>query len=192
MMLVDLKNAFSLFEIALTSAICLIYCIESAGVELKKRKISALFIAFIFFIPIFETSTAGLMRGVTGDFSITSLLLLWSAFFVSPQSIPAKYQWSIILIAIIFYPCALGLSMFDPYSLGYGSYSFFTILMLLGCCMWFAKWYRLLIIFSFSILAWCISWHESTNLWDYLLDPFFVMWCVLASLTRVTSKNLLQ
>ena len=38
------------------------------------------------------------------------------------------------------------------------------------------------LIVSLAVIAWSIHWHESTNLWDYLLDPFLAVWAIIISI----------
>ena len=35
---------------------------------------------------------------------------------------------------------------------------------------------------SLAVIAWSIHWHESNNLWDYLLDPFLAIWAITLSI----------
>ena len=53
-----------------------------------------------------------------------------------------------------------------------------TILFAVVCG--FTGWTKGVWIISFAIIAWAVNWHESANLWDYLLDPFLAIWAVLA------------
>lgn len=191
-MSVDLKEMVVLFEIALATGIIFIYVIELFGIVIKKRNLLTLSIAILFCLPVFELPIAGFIRGATGDLSVMTLLLLGSAFFIPGKPVPRLYPAGIILVALFFYPCALGWGMIDPYAWGYGSLIFFIALMIIGFCMWLAKWNRVLVIFSLAILAWCVSWHESRNLWDYLLDPFLVVGCVLMSFPRKRIKGILH
>jgi ABC-type Fe3+-siderophore transport system permease subunit len=88
----------------------------------------------------------------------------------------------IALASILFYPFALGLTMFDPYSWGYGSIIFVVAVMMMALLFFFTKrsWEALMI--SLAVIAWSIHWHESTNLWDYLLDPFLAVWAIIVSI----------
>jgi hypothetical protein len=88
----------------------------------------------------------------------------------------------IALASILFYPFALGLTMFDPYSWGYGSIIFVVAVMMMALLFFFTKrsWEALTI--SLAVIAWSIHWHESTNLWDYLLDPFLAVWAIIISI----------
>jgi len=74
------------------------------------------------------------------------------------------------------------LTMFDPYSWGYGSIIFVVAVMMMALLFFFTKhsWEALMI--SLAVIAWSIHWHEATNLWDYLLDPFLAVWAIIISI----------
>jgi hypothetical protein len=122
---------------------------------------------------------AAYIRGVTGDLSILSLLLIvftwsgWNAFRIASIT-----PILIAVVAILFYPFALGFTMFDPYAWGYHSSVFVGTILLVAAIYFFAKhsWEALMI--SITVIAWSIHWHESINLWDYLLDPFLAAWAI--------------
>lgn len=190
----NFQQGVALFEMALTSAIILIYFFErlfNLSIRMKKRFLMAFILLNVFFwsfsfigLPI-ELPLAAYVRGMTGDLSVVFLLLLWSYFFIPMQiPTPISYQLGLVLVACLFYPCALGWGMIDPYAWGYGSWIFLVTIFLITLCMWLMKWHRLVIIFALAIMAWSFNLHESTNLWDYLLDPFLVSWCLVGMLLR--------
>jgi hypothetical protein len=122
---------------------------------------------------------AAYIRGVTGDLSILSLLLIvftwsgWNAFrIVSITPI------LITVVSILFYPFALGFTMFDPYTWGYHSSVFAGTVLLVAAIYFFAKHSWEALMLSIAVIAWSIHWHESMNLWDYLLDPFLAAWAI--------------
>jgi len=41
-----------------------------------------------------------------------------------------------------------------------------------------ANWSKGVWIIAIAIIAWSAHWHESANLWDYLLDPFLAIWAI--------------
>ena len=122
---------------------------------------------------------AAYIRGVTGDLSILSLLLIlftwsgWSAFRIASVT-----PILIAVIAILFYPFALGLTFFDPYAWGYHSSVFAGTVLLIAAIYFFAKHSWEALMLSIAVIAWSIHWHESNNLWDYLLDPFLAAWAI--------------
>jgi hypothetical protein len=77
----------------------------------------------------------------------------------------------IALVAIVFYPLALGVSMLDPYAWGYDSIALLAAVIITALIAWLAGSNRIAIILAMAILAWAAGWHESANLWDYILDP---------------------
>jgi len=84
----------------------------------------------------------------------------------------------IALLAITFYPLALGVGMLDPYAWGYGSIFLLAGVLITAFVAWLAGSNRIAIILALAILAWTVGWHESTNLWDYVLDPFLGLWAI--------------
>ena len=129
---------------------------------------------------------AAYIRGVTGDLSILSLMLnicSWSG--MNAFRIASITPILIAVVAILFYPFALGFTMFDPYAWGYHSSIFVGTVLLVAAIYFFAKhsWEALMI--SITVIAWSIHWHESINLWDYLLDPFLAVWAIGLSIRWV-------
>ena len=182
----------SLIEIAISSAIVLAWLAQGlffkedgSGRIVALRALVCFVLANLLFWPVFtlftplELPLAAYVRGFTGELSITSMLLLWTAYF-SPKEIhvPAVMKVWIALVAIAFYPLALGVGMIDPYAWGYGSITLLAGVLATALVAWLAGSNRIAIILAVAILAWTVGWHESTNLWDYILDPFLGLWAI--------------
>ena len=123
------------------------------------------------------------VRGVTGELSIVTMILILFTWSSAPAyRLSSVTPLIIALASFLFYPFALGLTMFDPYSWGYGSIIFVVAVMMMALLFFFTKrsWEALMI--SLAVIAWSIHWHESTNLWDYLLDPFLAVWAIIISI----------
>lgn len=140
-------------------------------------------------IPLNGLPIAGYIRGATGDLSITTQILLWSAMlrpWLPDHLIATKaHRALLVLIAIsaaLLYPMALGFSMSDPYRLGYGEPFFITALLILASLAWLHRSFLIPLCISLATLAWSIGWLESDNLWDYLLDPFVAIYALSALL----------
>ena len=142
-------------------------------------------------IPLWGVSLAGFVRGMTGDLSIATLVLLALALarsFFDRAALDGQNRnamLSVILIAaILFYPLALGLGMFDPYRLGYGNLWFMVLL--LGLTIWASLRYSTLlaICIALAVVAWSAGWYESHNLWDYLLDPWLAVYAFAVQVKR--------
>lgn len=75
---------------------------------------------------------------------------------------------------ILLYPMALGLGGLDPYRFGWGFSWLFVFLLVTTLVLLFLK-NRLGIILMACVLCYDLHLLESQNMWDYLVDPFFVI-----------------
>ncbi len=146
-------------------------------------------------VPIGTLPLAAYVRGATGDFSVTTLLLFVGGYvsrkFRCGMAIyPPSLTLQILLaaIAIGFYPMALGMGPFDPYQLGYGNTAFVVTLLLLTLLAWLAKSDLIALCISTSLIAWALGWYESDNLWDYLLDPFISVYALVALIVDAINR----
>jgi hypothetical protein len=137
-------------------------------------------------IPLWGLSLAGFVRGITGDLSIATLVLLALALVrtLSGRTLVDDANRllmlrAIAIAAVLFYPLALGFSTFDPYRLGYGNLWFMAAL--LGLAVWsvlrYSTFFALCI--ALAVAAWSAGWYESPNLWDYLLDPWLAIYAIV-------------
>ncbi len=135
----------------------------------------------LLFLRIDGIRIAGYVRGIAGDLSVTTLLLLASsavAFAGGPKLHDRREFQTLALYvlagAALLYPMALGLTSFDPYALGYPDR---MPTLLLGLApVAFLAWLRgrllVLLAFVLALAAFRFELLESGNLWDYLLDPW--------------------
>jgi hypothetical protein len=161
----------------------------------------AMFLGAIFvyaLLPITGMSLAAYLRGGIGDVSITTLLLLWSVLakpWLSCTTLNIKNRFAlfalIALAALALYLMALGIGAYDPYRLGYGNTPFVTTVLLIALAAWYWKIYWVTLCIACATLAWAMGWYESTNLWDYLLDPFVASYA-LAVITKKIAMTLLK
>jgi hypothetical protein len=185
-MMTQYLQLIALLEMSLTCAVVLIVVLQkfsSVEIPFLGRIALALLFGNLFFWPLgmsLELPLSAYVRGATGDLSIVTLLLLWSSVLPSARNTPLGFKVPIALIAIMFYPLALGFGMVDPYAWGYGSLSLLIAVILLAIICGLTGWTKGVWIFSLTIIAWAAQWHESTNLWDYLLDPFLAIWALFA------------
>ena len=159
------------------------------------RPRQAMLIAAVFalmLIPFGGMPLAAYVRGMTGDLSITTLVLLWCALsqpWLEQPSQRSKQSRHTLLIlialtALALYPMALGVGAFDPYRLGYSNPLFVGVLLLIALTAWWVRFYLVALCIALAALAWTIGWYESDNLWDYLLDPFVAVYALAAVITR--------
>ena len=96
-------------------------------------------------IPFADTSIWLWMRGLIGDLSILSVVLLtgYLGFHVTGREVLDRKTRSALYVTaftggLLLYPATLGLSLYDPYRLGYGLILAFVLLGL-SVLLWFAK-----------------------------------------------------
>ena len=188
-------QTIALVEMALACSAAAIWILQ----KLSQREFSfitkailLLAMANLLFWPLgmsLDLPLAAYVRGVVGDLSIVTLLLLLSSLFLNQRQAPAGFKLGIVVVGFAFYPFALGFTMFDPYAWGYGSIAFLIAVLLCAMVCVLANSIREAWMIAFAIIAWGISWHESANLWDYLLDPLLLAWAMLTLIAGVMRKR---
>ena len=185
-MMTPYLQIIALLEMSLTCSVVLMIFLQkisSIEIPFAIRLLAVLLLVNLFFWPLgmsLELPLSAYVRGVTGELSIVTMLLLWSSILPAAKKTPLGFKVTLALIAIMFYPLALGLGMVDPYAWGYGSITLLIATILFAVACGLAGWIKGVWIISFAIVAWAAHWHESANLWDYLLDPFLAIWAILA------------
>jgi hypothetical protein len=185
-MMAPYLQIIALLEMSLTCAVVLVILMQklsSIEVPFLIRLLIALLLANLFFWPLgmsLELPLSAYVRGVTGELSVVTMLLLWGSILPDAKKTPLGFKVPVALISIVFYPLALGVGMMDPYAWGYGSIGFLGAVILFAVACGLAGWTKGIWIISFAMIAWSVHWHESANLWDYVLDPFLAIWALFA------------
>lgn len=137
--------------------------------------------AFIVVITVGGLPLARWMISFNANFSISLTAILFCK--VTENSFGVKLLdknalltcWVFSLTAgVILYPMALGLGIFDPYQAGWGFSWLFVVLCGVTILLLIMK-NRFAVVLMAAILAYNLHLLESTNLWDYLVDPFMVL-----------------
>ena len=189
------QQSIALVEMSLVCAAVLVWLLQKGfqqALPMSAKVILLLIIANLFFWPLglnLELPLSAYVRGVIGDLSTVTVLLLLSALFVRNQSAPWSVRVAIGLVGLCFYPFALGLGMFDPYGWGYSSVALLIAVLVFALLSAIAKWNRGAWIIGLAIIAWGMQWHESTNLWDYLIDPILVVWAIFGVIATIMKKR---
>lgn len=182
----SLMQILALIELSITTSIISIWALQKFSPNpfpFAVKLFLVLLIGNVMFWPLglgMELPLVAYVRGVTGDLSIVLILLLWSTLLPSSKPTPIAFKFAVAIIAVCFYPFALGLGMIDPYAWGYGSISFLIAVLVFAVVCALANWTKGVWIIAIAIIAWAAHWHESSNLWDYLLDPFLAIWALIA------------
>ena len=185
----------ALIEMSVTCAVVITWLLQKTASQefpWMLKVLLTVLIGNLFYWPLgfgMELPLAAYVRGVTGDLSIVTLLLLWTSALLSAKPTPILFKFAIVLLALSFYPFALGLGMIDPYAWGYGSIAFFIGVLTFALVCGLLNWVKGVWIIAIAIIAWAAHWHESANLWDYLLDPFLVIWALLAPLGTLNRRR---
>jgi hypothetical protein len=150
------------------------------------------------FVPIHGIAALGYLRGIAGDLSIPSLLLLASAL-VGLLGGPRLHDGRelealagfVLAASALLYPMALGLTAFDPYAYGYPGRERLLVVALSMIAL--VAWYRGLLLvvlgIALALAAFRLELLESRNLWDYLLDPWLVVSLVGFTIFARASKS---
>lgn len=137
--------------------------------------------ALVVVIPLGGLPLARWPISINANFSISLTALVLSKVWENASGIrlldrKAFLSSSIfgLLAGLALYPMALGLGRFDPYEFGWSFSWLFVLLMVITVILLFMK-NRFGVVMVASILGYDLELLESANLWDYLVDPFFVL-----------------
>ncbi len=141
--------------------------------------------------PLGGLPAAGYLRGIMGDLSIPTMVLLLRGLFRpvlrwGPVDAKSGLALQVLVVGggLALYPPAVGFGPFDPYRLGYADHWFLFTLLLLALACWRLRLHLVTVSVALSVLAHAVGWDESRNLWDYLLDPLVSTWGLCALLLR--------
>ena len=136
--------------------------------------------AIVIIVPIAGVSLAGHLRGLWGDPSIVTFLLLF-LYTVRPSSLPNRPRISTCVLVSLFVMLPLYLPLFllnpnvplDLYSYGWKpKWILIAIAVIaLGSVMMRRLAPRWTNIIAIALIASSVGLMESDNLWDYLVDP---------------------
>ena len=175
--------AASGIALALCATWLRIYCRLSGHNRTKPTSVTAItlavFVLLLLPMPGVGIALAAFLRGFSADLSITlTVLCAFSVVRSLRGTVVINQRESTMLMcavaagALLLYPTALGWGDWDAYRLGWGSWLFLFVLAAV-CVISVLSGLRVLPAFvALALLAWSLGLMESTNLWDYLLDPW--------------------
>ena len=136
--------------------------------------------AIVIIVPVAGVSIAGHLRGLWGDPSIVTFLLLFLYTF-RPSSLPNRPRISTCVLVSLFVMLPLYLPLFllnpnvpvDLYAIGWHpKWILIAIAVIaLGSVMMRRLAPRWTNIIAIALIASSVGLMESDNLWDYLVDP---------------------
>ncbi|MBU3626841.1 hypothetical protein ICN48_11440 [Polynucleobacter sp. JS-Safj-400b-B2] len=189
----SLMQALALIELSITCAVVCIWALQKLSPNAMPFPVKVILVILIgntLFWPLgMNLPLIAYVRGVTGDLSIVLTLLLWISLLPTNKPAPIAFKLTVAIISLCFYPFALGVGMIDPYAWGYGSIAFLIAVLFFALVCGLSNWSKGVWIIAIAILAWAVHWHESANLWDYLLDPFLTIWAFIALIGMLYRKR---
>lgn len=150
-------------------------------------RLSVLFaLLLVALIPLSTGLTlAGLLRGLTDDLAMTTLIWLVLAVAIRlgyVQRMSPAEKWPLWLgfglLGLILYPAAMGVGMLDTYRWGYHPRLLVIAVGVLTLAFLLARAYVGILMLALASLAYLLDLKPSSNYWDYLLDPLLVIYCL--------------
>ena len=142
-------------------------------------------VCVVLWLPLAGVQLISYVRGTIGDLSVTTLCLLvlgcWNV--LGGRTPQPRRQIRLLLLGVLaagltLYPWSLGVTMVDPYSWGYGSYVLVGVLSLFALFCWLREAYMVVTVLLLASSAYLLGLGESTNLWDYLVDPLIMLFAL--------------
>jgi hypothetical protein len=125
------------------------------------------------------------LRGVLGGVGLLTIAFLvqWAGrpFFgwnLIPEGDQTLLLYGTAVVGIVLYSTALGFSRWDMYRSGYQPV--LTLLLLITVfLLWFWGYPAASVLILLGIAAHRLHLTESDNLWDYLVDPFVILYAII-------------
>lgn len=164
---------------------------------MKRLLISAGVLALLA-VPVEGIPLGGYVRGISGELSVTTLLLLGSvlAAFAFGAKLHGRQELEtlavfVLLAAVVLYPMSLGLTSFDPYALGYPGRIRILLVALVPVAVfaWYRRQFLVLLAIVLALAAHRFELLDSRNLWDYLLDPWLALFLAGFTIFGLFSKS---
>lgn len=167
------------------------------------RMLMAIIIAVSSVIPLSGLPIPLYIRAGVGDLSIVTQLLLgiylinsFAGIYSTPARKTAYLQLCVFIVitSLWFYPTTLGLTYFDPYRFGYitdpmhwlalGYFFLGALTLYLLRSSWTSG------ILCVATLSFCFGSLESTNYWDYMIDPMLTLGSITFLISSVVAGRL--
>jgi hypothetical protein len=182
---------FSFVVPYLVAAMAVGALLRLGGMEISKRpgKLIALGMPLILILlPVKQVPLARFVAGFNADFSITLTVLLFGGLLRQIQGVRLLDREALrtirvfgLVLGLGLYACSMNIVPFDLYRFGWGSVFLLAPLFLLTIFL-ILTGNRAGYVLAASVAAYALGLLESDNLWDYLIDPFLISWCLITSI----------
>ena len=190
-MLLPLTDFAALFGLDLVLCAGCMRLLSVSGVDMRWKKAITLTCFLLLWFPVGAAHLPVLAyaRGISSDLSITLVVLacLGLRQRLSGRCVVYSREHTVVLAvvavaALFLYPLALGWGDWDAYRPGWGAPGMWAGLLFVSLLAWACGLRLLPTLVGLALLAWTAGMLESTNLWDYLMDPwlasFSVFYCI--------------
>lgn len=183
------------WQAVLTFALIVFLVLPVGRLPVGYRLATLLGLLLIALIPLSTGLTiAGLLRGLTDDLALTSLVWMAAAASIKLGYMPpmsASQKWPLWLcfgaLGLVLYPAALGIGMIDTYRWGYNARYLIIFIGLLTLLMVWLRSSLGLAMFLLATVGFLLGLKVSDNYWDYLLDPFIVIYSLAAMVVALAT-----
>ncbi|RPI61150.1 MAG: hypothetical protein EHM48_06090, partial [Planctomycetaceae bacterium] len=154
----------------------------------------AILCAALALVPIGGLPSCRWLASLYANFSMPLAVLLFCVVWRSAtgrtllrdKDIVAFWAFG-LLAGLVLYPMALGVGPVDPYAWGWGSGWLFIVLGAISAAMFFCG-NRLGFALLLAVVGWHLCFIESTNIWDYVVDPAYFIASAAAIIARLLRK----
>ena len=152
---------------------------------------AACFIILWFPVGAAQLPIIAYIRGVSSDLSITLVVLAAMDLIHRVWGTPAladrerfAVRVAVAVAALFLYPLALGWGDWDAYRSGWAPVGMWVVLLAVSLLCWVKSLQLLPALVGLALLAWTAGILESSNLWDYLIDPWLATFALLSVLFK--------
>lgn len=169
--------------IAITAIVMTAVLLHYSAALSRQTRLVLACLCFVAMLLPWPLGGAAWLLSYVSHFSLASLLLALNVIqgLISEKTFFEQKQRNTLfmLLCVIapgFYVLSMGATLIDPYAWGFGDFQFSTGILLLGLYFWISRYYTLCLWLVLSQVMWRLELLPSDNLWDYLIDPWVVIW----------------
>lgn len=178
-------NFLSWLDTALLLSMCLIWTGNRLKLGVVPQRIGIAAAAIAGLVPVSGLSLFMYSGALIGDLSMTSkmFLIAWLLYRLGGPVLTDMKEIRFVLAAVavvglLFYPLALGLTPFDPYSAGFSA-SILVVWVVIAAAYGSREGFSMLAAAMLAALwGYLLGIMQSDNLFDYLFDPLLFLYAV--------------
>ena len=196
-MLPPLTDFVALMSLGLVLCAGCLRLLGATRLSLRWKKFIILVCFVLLWLPVGvpQMPVLAYIRGISSDLSITLLALACLGMRERLAGRPVQHDrertavlTAIAAAALFLYPLALGWGDWDAYRSGWGAPGMWAALLVVSVLAWVRGLRLLPTLLGVALLAWTAGMLESTNLWDYLIDPWLAIFAIFHSVKLVLQK----